>query len=150
MQYWKLKLVERWESQCQCPLLAVGSQGEVAEGGPMPWEHWEICCAYDLFGLRKHKKHVGPTCCDQPEHNPVMHNQNIMCRVLKGFSRFGDCGLFSCSFCPFACESQGQIEICWLQHLEDASKDPAPGSEFPNPAGNQNICPEEHWIPRER
>lgn len=69
----------------------------------------------------------------------IMHNQNIMNRVLKGFTTFGGIGLFFfffCSFCPFSRESQEQIEICWLQRLEDGSKDPAPGLEFRNPAGN--------------
>lgn len=58
---------------------------------------------------------------------------------LKGFSGFGGLRFFFFSSCPFSCESQGQIEICWLQCLEDGSKDPGPGSEFPDPAGNQRI-----------
>lgn len=80
--------------------------------------HLENSCSWDLFGLKQHKNHL---LC--PTHNPVMDNQNIICRVLRGLSkfwgqRFG--GFFFNFF--FSYESQEQIEICWLQHLKDGSK----------------------------
>lgn len=82
--------------------------------------HLENSCSWDLFGLKQHKNHL---LC--PTHSPVMDNQNVVCRVLRGLTRFGRQRfgvVVFFHFVLFSCESQGQIEICWLQHLEDGSK----------------------------
>lgn len=45
--------------------------------------HLENSCSWDLFGLKQHKNHL---LC--PTHNPVMDNQNIICRDLRGLRKF--------------------------------------------------------------